>query len=89
MLLNMANHGELMKVIRVAGRDKVRGQLLNLGFCEGSCVRVVSEVNGNYIVQVKDTRIGIGRELAQKITVVPVQENEAHIQCELCNHTTT
>ena len=55
--------------ICIGGSDKVRTHLENLGFVEGEMVRVVSDISGNLIVQVKDARVAISRELATKILV--------------------
>ena len=49
--------------------NKVRTHLEHLGFVEGEMVRVVSDISGNLIVQVKDARVAISRELATKILV--------------------
>ena len=69
MPLASMNAGETGQVVRVGGSPKVRMHLENLGFVEGTTVRVVSIVNGNLIVQVKDARVAISRELACKIWV--------------------
>ena len=53
----------------MGGSDKVRPHLENLGFVEGETVRVVSDIAGNLIVQVKDARVALSRELAIKILV--------------------
>ena len=47
----------------------MRTHLENLGFVEGETVRVVSDIGGNLIVQVKDARVALSRELAIKILV--------------------
>ena len=41
----------------------------NLGFVEGETIRVVSDISGNLIVQVRDARVAISKELAVKILV--------------------
>lgn len=76
MKLFLANPGEAYKIIRIGGREKLQKQLMNLGFVPGSRIRLVNEVQGNFIVIVKDTRLGISRELAQKIEVA-VSDEEA------------
>ncbi len=50
--------GESRPILRIGGSDKVRTHLENLGFVEGETVRVVSDIGGNLIVQVKDARVG-------------------------------
>ena len=66
MPLTMVGVGESRPILR---SDKVRTHLENLGFVEGETVRVVSDIAGNLIVQVKDARVAISRELATKILV--------------------
>lgn len=69
MPLTMVGVGESRPILRIGGSDKVRMHLENLGFVEGETVRVVSDIGGNLIVQVKDARVAISRELAIKILV--------------------
>lgn len=69
MPLTMVGVGESRPILRIGGNDKVRTHLENLGFVEGETVRVVSDIAGNLIVQVKDARVAISRELAIKILV--------------------
>ena len=69
MPLTMVGVGESRPILRIDGSDKVRTHLENLGFVEGETVRVVSDIGGNLIVQVKDARVAISRELAIKILV--------------------
>lgn len=69
MPLTMVGVGESRPILRIGGNEKVRTHLENLGFVEGETVRVVSDIAGNLIVQVKDARVAISRELAIKILV--------------------
>ena len=48
---------------------QTRRFLENLGFVAGSVVTVVSEIGGNLIVNIKDTRVAIGKDMANKIMV--------------------
>lgn len=57
------------RIKKITGRDDVRRFLESLGFVPGGVVRVVSEINGNLIVNVKDSRVAISREMANKIHV--------------------
>ncbi|WP_066923026.1 FeoA family protein [Murdochiella massiliensis] len=75
MKLFLANPGEAYEITHIGGREKLQKQLMNLGFVPGSQIRLVNETQGNYIVVVKETRLGISRELAQKIDVAPVAES--------------
>ena len=54
---------------RIGGRQEVRAHLENLGFVVGGVVRVINTIGGNVIVNVKESRIAISKEMAQKIMV--------------------
>ena len=69
MPLTMAGVGAERQIRRIGGNPQVRSHLENLGFVEGERVRVVSDISGNLIVQVKEARIAISRELAARIMV--------------------
>ena len=69
MPLSMANPGETKYIKRIGGRADTRKFLEGLGFVVGGMVTVISINGGKMIVQVKDARIAISREMANKITV--------------------
>ena len=69
MPLTMAGIGIERPVRRIGGSPSVRAHLKDLGFVEGQPVRVVADSGGNLIVQVKQARVAIGRELAVRILV--------------------
>ena len=69
MPLTMAAAGEINSIRRVGGKADARRFLESLGFVPGGQVTVVSENNGNVIVNVKESRIAISREMANKIMV--------------------
>ena len=69
MPLTMAKEGEVASIKRVGGKDEVRRHLENMGFVPGTDVTVVSINNGNVIVNVKDARVAISREMAHKIMI--------------------
>lgn len=69
MPLSMAKTGEANVIKRVGGKDDTRRFLGNLGFVAGGTVTVVSETGGNMIVNVKDSRVAIGKDMANKIMV--------------------
>ena len=69
MPLTMMGVDESRLIVRVGGNAQVRAHLENLGFVEGETIRVVSDISGNLIVQVKDARVAISKELAVKILV--------------------
>ena len=67
--LTMAVCGEPNTIKRVGGKEETKKFLENLGFVAGSVVTVVSAASGNLIVNVKDSRVAIGRDMANKILV--------------------
>jgi ferrous iron transport protein A len=69
MPLTMAREGETNVIKKVGGKEDTRKFLENLGFVAGGDVTVISEINGNLIVNVKESRIAIGKEMANKIMV--------------------
>ncbi|MCR4952856.1 MAG: ferrous iron transport protein A [Treponema sp.] len=69
MPLTMANQEETFLIKKISGKEEVRRFLENLGFVAGAEVSVISKICGNIIVQVKDSRVAISKEMAQKIIV--------------------
>ena len=69
MPLSMVNAGEPYTIKKIGGKEEVRRHLENLGFVVGGVVTVVSEINGSLIVNVKDSRVDIGKDMANKIMV--------------------
>ncbi len=67
--LVLANAGEENIIIKVGGSAEVRKHLADLGFVPGGTVSIISEIGGNLIVNVKDSRVAISREMAGKIMV--------------------
>lgn len=69
MPLTMMKTGEPGVIKRVGGKEETKRFLNNLGFVEGSEVVVVSEIAGNVIVNIKNSRVAIGKDMANKILV--------------------
>ena len=69
MPLSLAKEGEPTIINKVGGKEETRKFLENLGFVTGSMVTVISQVSGSLIVNVKDARVAIGRDMANKILV--------------------
>ena len=69
MPLLMARRGETNKISAVRGKDEIKRFLANLGFVAGSAVTVISEIDGNLIVNVKDARIALSKQMAAKIFI--------------------
>ena len=69
MPLTFAKPGEANVIKKVGGKEETRRFLENLGFVVGGTVTVISETDGNMIVNVKDSRVAIGKDMANKIMV--------------------
>ncbi|MGN1019259.1 MAG: ferrous iron transport protein A [Aristaeellaceae bacterium] len=69
MPLAMVGVGESGRIQKITGRDEVRQHLAELGFVVGEEVRVVSELGGNLILSVKDSRIALDKTMAMRIMV--------------------
>ena len=67
MPLSMAKIGETVTIKKIGGKDEVRQHMAELGFVVEETVTVVNEMGGNLILQVKDSRIALGKALAAKI----------------------
>ena len=69
MPLTLAQAGQINTVKRIGGKEEVRRFLNSLGFIEGSEVMLVSQNQGNVIVKVKESRVAISKEMANKIMI--------------------
>lgn len=69
MPLVLANVNEENIIKKVGGNAEVKQHLQDIGFVVGATVKVVSVIAGNIIVNVKESRIAISKEMAQKIMV--------------------
>ncbi|BCK83584.1 ferrous iron transport protein A [Dysosmobacter sp. NSJ-60] len=69
MPLSMAKVGETVTIRKITGKDQIRQHLAELGFVVESDVTVVSELGGNLILQVKDSRVALDRTMANRIMI--------------------
>ena len=69
MPLTFAGLGEEKMIKKVGGTPEVKKHLENLGCVVGGTVKVITAMGGNIIVKVKEARVAISREMAQKILV--------------------
>ena len=67
--LTLAEVGEENIIKKIGGKQEVKSHLENLGFVAGGAVTVINTIGGNVIVNVKESRIAISKEMAQKIMV--------------------
>lgn len=61
--------GEENIIRRVGGSPEMKKHLEDIGFIAGSAVTVISTINGNLIVKIKESRVAISKEMAAKIMV--------------------
>ena len=69
MPLTLAVAGEENIIKKIGGRPDVKAHLENIGFVAGGAVTVINTIGGNVIVNVKESRIAISKEMAQKIMI--------------------
>ena len=69
MPLTFAKEGEAASIKKVGGKEDIRQFLENLGFVVGAAVTVISTSGGNLIVNIKDSRVAIGKDMASRIIV--------------------
>ncbi|NLW65696.1 MAG: ferrous iron transport protein A [Clostridiales bacterium] len=69
MPLTLANIGETNIIRKVGGNPETKKHLEDLGFVAGGDITVISTIGGNLIVNVKDSRVAISREMANKIMI--------------------
>ena len=69
MPLTIAETGRELEIRRIGGKEETRRFLESLGFVMGGFVNVVSMTGGDLIVKVKDSRVAISREMANRIMV--------------------
>ena len=61
--------GEANIIKKIGGKEDTKKFLGNIGFVVGAAVTVISEIKGNMIVEVKNSRVAIGKDMANKIIV--------------------
>ena len=69
MPLTMLGVGERKRILKINGKDETKHFLENLGFVEGCEITVISQIAGNMIVNVRETRVAIDRAMANRIMV--------------------
>ena len=69
MPLTLAKQGETVTIRKITGKDEIRQHLAELGLVVDGTVTVVSELGGYLIVQVKDSRIGLDRTMANRVMI--------------------
>ncbi len=71
MPLSVADKGGTFRINKITGKDETQRFLESLGFVIGETVTVISEIGGNMILRVKDSRIALDKKMAGRIMVQP------------------
>ena len=69
MPLGMARVGETNIIKKINGRDEVRQHLAEMGFVVGAEIKVVNELGGNLILNVKESRVALDKTMAMRIMI--------------------
>lgn len=69
MPLIMVETGVTQSIKKINGKDETKRFLRNLGFVEGSEVTIISQIQGNIIVKIKESRVAISKSIASRIMV--------------------
>ncbi|WP_294496800.1 FeoA family protein [uncultured Gemmiger sp.] len=69
MPLSMAKPGETVTIRKITGKDEVRQHLAEMGFVVDSQVTVVNALGGSLILQVKDSRVALDRQMANRVMI--------------------
>lgn len=69
MPLTMVKAGERISIKKLGGKIELKQHLETMGFVVGTPVTVIAEIGGNVIVNIKESRVAISREMASKIMV--------------------
>ena len=67
--LTIASPGEANYILKITGKDEVRQHLAEMGFVVGERVTVVSNIGGNMILQIKDSRVALNRGMTNRIMI--------------------
>lgn len=67
--LTMVKAGETVTILKITGKDEMRLHLAEMGFVVDEAITVISEIAGNLIVQVKDSRVGLDKTIANRIMI--------------------
>ena len=68
MPLSFAEIGQPQIIKRIGGNPETKKHLEDLGFHVGG-IKVINTIDGNLIVNVKECRVAVNRELANKIMI--------------------
>ncbi len=66
--LNLVHEGETVHILKLRGDKATRQHLIELGFVEGTQIKVITHAASGVIVNVKGTNLGIDSSMARRIT---------------------
>ena len=69
MPISLAEAGKEYEISRLGGSSEVRQHLADLGFHVGGKIMIVSKNGKDLIVNVKGSRVALGRDLVHKVFV--------------------
>ena len=69
MPLTLAAVGEVNKIKRISGNDDTRRFLASMGFVTNEDIIVISDIGGNMIIKVKETRVALDKNMAKRIFI--------------------
>ena len=69
MPITMANAGDVVTIRKITGKDEIRQHLAELGFVVDTTVSVITQLGGNVILPVRDSRVALDRSMANRIMV--------------------
>lgn len=69
MPLILATKGNDVSIKKISGSDETKKFLNSLGFVVGETVKIISEIGGNLIINIKDSRIALDKGMASRIIV--------------------
>ena len=75
--LTYVKTGDYAKVIKVGGRPDAKKHLADLGFVDGAVMNIISSHDGDIILNIKNSRLAVTKEMSEKIMIEIVTEQEA------------
>lgn len=74
--LTYVKPGDIVKIIKVNGNGNAKKHLNDLGFVNGTIGSVVSSHDGDIILNIKDSRLALTREMSDRIMIDITDEKE-------------
>lgn len=65
MPISMATVGTAYTIKKISGNTEVRSHLKSMGFNEGTEVKLITQLDGDVIIHVKESRVAINKDQAR------------------------